>query len=372
MRFIHTADWQIGMKANYIGAAAEKVRQKRLETANRLVKMANENKVDFILIAGDTFEDNGVEHIMIQKVADTLGNFHGPVYILPGNHDPLVPGSVWEHPAWGSHSNLQILRKEEPLAINGGVLYPCPSYAKTSNGNPLKWINADESKEIAIGIAHGTVEGINQQEPDYPIPRDAASRTGLDYIALGHWHSKTLYEDADGICRMAYSGTHEQTKFGERDAGNILLLEISERNKPPQISPILIGELTWLQFEENVIQSGDLERLHFMIEKIDHPENTLVDFRVNGIAPVNELSEITRISEVMSRFLFGRVGNRVIPSPQDDSWLSILPVGVLRESAQKLHMFADSSYSGERPDGCSVEVATRALLELYTILSEAK
>src|SRR5262245_60894654 len=126
MKFLHTADWQLGMKAIHVGRAAQRVREERLAAAKRVVVAATEQHAEFIVVAGDTFEDNGVERLLVQKAADIFAAFPGDVFILPGNHDPLVPGSVWEHPAWALHANLHVLREAEPIAIAGGVLYPCP------------------------------------------------------------------------------------------------------------------------------------------------------------------------------------------------------------------------------------------------------
>jgi len=80
--------------------------------ARRVVETARDAGADFILVTGDTFEDNGMDRVLVQKVADILAGFGGPVYLIPGNHDPLVPGSVWEHPAWKS-----ISRSASPVAV---------------------------------------------------------------------------------------------------------------------------------------------------------------------------------------------------------------------------------------------------------------
>lgn len=144
MRFLHTADWQIGMKASHVGEAGTRIRDERLEAARRVVGAARSAATDFILVAGDTFEDNGVDRVLVQKVADILAGFSGPVYVIPGNHDPLVPGSVWEHPAWKSSENVRVLREETPVEIPGGTLYPCPVRAKRSGKDPTAWIPVEE------------------------------------------------------------------------------------------------------------------------------------------------------------------------------------------------------------------------------------
>ncbi len=126
MKFLHTADWQIGMNAWHVGVAGKRVRDQRIETIRNVINVAHEYQVDFILVAGDSFEDNGVDRILVQKNADILAKSKEPIYIIPGNHDPLVPGSVWDHPAWESTGNVIILREESPIDIPVGILFPCP------------------------------------------------------------------------------------------------------------------------------------------------------------------------------------------------------------------------------------------------------
>ncbi len=374
MRFLHTADWQIGMKARHVGEAAGRVREERLTAIGRLIDAARKNEVDCILIAGDTFEDNGVDRISVQKVADLLAGAEVPVYVIPGNHDPLMPGSVWEHPVWKSTENVHVLREEEPVEVADGLLYPCPVREKHSGADPTAWIETREAEGIRVGIAHGTVEGIHQEEPDYPIPRDAATRAGLDYLALGHWHSIVTYEGPNGAVCMAYSGTHEPTKFGERDSGNALLVDIPAAGEPAMITSVRTGGLDWRVIETELRQPGDLMQLREQIEATEGPASTLLELQMSGLLAAEDRGEISRIQEILSsRFLFGRVdASRVRPSPEDESWIAGLPAGVIREAGSRIQELADPHFAGERPEDSSPEVATRALVELYAMIIEAE
>ncbi len=237
------------MKATALGDAGQRVREERLAAGTRVVEVAKSHNVDFVLVAGDLFEDNAVDRVLVQKVADILNSFGGPVFVIPGNHDPLVPGSVWEHPSWESASNVHVLFEEAPIEVTDGVLYPCPVREKHSGRNPTSWIPLERNRRIRIGMAHGTVEGVRQDEPDYPIPRDASQRAGLDFLALGHWHSYGAYPGSDGATHLAYSGTHETTKFGGRDSGNVLIVEILSPGAPPRITPARTGRLDWVAVE---------------------------------------------------------------------------------------------------------------------------
>jgi len=372
MKFIHTADWQLGMKAAHAGSAAPRVREERLAAARRVVKVAQDQGAEFLLIAGDTFEDNGVERSLIQKVADILGSSPVPVYLIPGNHDPLTPGSVWEHPAWKSMEHVHVLREEKPVDVPGGILYPCPIKDKRSRKDPTAWITSADTATVRIGLVHGTVEGVPQPEPDHPIPRDAAMRARLDYLALGHWHSTATYPAPDGSVRMAYSGTHETTSFGERDSGNVLGVDIAGPGAIPAITSVRTGGLTWKVIEKDVREPGDLLRVRQDIEAQDSPESTLMDLRLRGLLAAGERDEIARIREILeSRFLFHRIdilGLR--PSPDDANWLASLPPGILQNVAARLQELSDPRYVGERPEGASPEVASRALMELYALMTE--
>lgn len=370
MKFLHTADWQIGMRAVHVGGAGARVREEQVAAGRRVVEAARAAGADFLLVAGDTFEDNGVDRVLVQKVADVLAGFGGPVYVIPGNHDPLVPGSVWEHPGWSSTRNVRVLREEQPLEVPGGMLYPCPARAKRSGKDPTARIAAGEGRGTRIGVAHGTVEGVPQEEPEYPIPRDAAARAGLDYLALGHWHSMATYPGSDGAVRMAYSGTHETTKFGERDSGNALRVEIAGPGAAPVITPVRTGGLSWVTIWEELRVAGDLARVRERIEAIENPASTLVELRIGGVLAAEDRDEMVRLQEILaSRFLFGRVeAARLRPSPQDQGWLAGLPAGVLQAAGTRLRELADPASPGPRPEGATPEVAARALLELYALM----
>lgn len=141
------------MKAPSLGDVAARVAAERLETGRRVVEAARSHQVDFMLVAGDLFEDNGVDRVRVQKVADILSAFGGPVFIIPGNHDPAVPGSVWDHPAWKNSSHLNVLTEARPLEINGGLLFPCPVLQKQSFRNPTEWITGAQIRRLSSGTS---------------------------------------------------------------------------------------------------------------------------------------------------------------------------------------------------------------------------
>ncbi len=107
MKFLHTADWQIGMKCMAAGSCAVEARAVRLRTADGIVRLANEHQVDFILIAGDLFDNQTPRAADLGLVVELLRRAQMPVFVLPGNHDPAGPRGPFGTPAWaalrGSH-----------------------------------------------------------------------------------------------------------------------------------------------------------------------------------------------------------------------------------------------------------------------------
>jgi len=374
MKFIHTADWQIGMKAAHVGASGERLREARLISARKVVEEARAQGADFILVAGDTFEDNGVDRVLVQKVADILAGSMISVYVIPGNHDPLVPGSVWDHPVWGELKTVHVLRQAQPLELPGGTLYPCPGLEKHSRKDPTFWINARDAQGIRVGLAHGTVEGMPQVEPDHLIPRDTSQRTGLDYLALGHWHSTGVFEDSVGAARMAYSGTHETTSFGERDSGNILVVEIAKPGAPPKVTPLRTGCLQWVTIVETLAQEGDLARVRSVVEQVTGPERTLIEVRMSGVLAGPDRTDLGRLSEVLeSRFLYHRLDTEGLHlAPEDDRWLEEIPPGILREAGHRLRELANPSRAAGRESKVSPKIAAQALMELYALQQETE
>ena len=88
VRFVHTADVQLGMKATEVGERGAALREARLEALRRTVALVREREADFLLIAGDLFENNQVKPVTVSQTVQILQELDPlPVYILPGNHD---------------------------------------------------------------------------------------------------------------------------------------------------------------------------------------------------------------------------------------------------------------------------------------------
>jgi len=298
IKFVHTADVQLGMKASEAGECGERLREARFSALQRIVQIAREEEADFILIAGDLFEDNQVATRTVSRAVQLLQAAAPiPVYILPGNHDWYDAGSVYRRHDFSEAEagNITVLTAAEAVeAADGCTLYPCPVTERWDYLDPTTWIPPrEDDDDIRIGAVHGTLP-IPGEERILPIEPDTAQRKGLDYLALGHTHGLRRY-DSD---RLAYPGTPEQTSFGEEGAGQVLVVSI-ESGRLPVVEERRTGTLTWLTWERRI--SGPVEEalaeLREETQAIEDGPQTLLRLRLSGTVGADSLPLIAEFEE---------------------------------------------------------------------------
>jgi len=301
IRFIQTSDWQIGMKGGGLGEAGPIVRDMRIKSIHNVFKTAKNHKVDFVLLCGDIFEHNMISQEDVKKVVTIFNRYPDiSIYLLPGNHDILGADCVYNREIFQRVKHLTILSTSDAVEVDGGTLHPCPIISRyVTQGLTSIIPDVRKAEGIHIGVGHGSLVGKipvqNWEEIDLPIDPNCIDRTGLDYLALGHWHSYRTFEDNNGIKRIAYSGTHEQTKYDEDGAGQCLLVEIDKKGAEPKIEAIKTGQLTWVSREFEMKDSSSLIELKDYFESIE--EVDLVRLVFYGELPLECKEELDNVLE---------------------------------------------------------------------------
>lgn len=250
-RFLHSADWQLGARFAQFGAKGATLRAARLTTLRRVLEIARDQGVDAFIIAGDLFEDNQVDDALVVETVELFAAFPAvPIYVLPGNHDPASgPDSVWLRKSFlRAPAHVHVLAQAGVTDLGAGVhLLASPLHQKLSTVDPsLKLVELAATlpaDAIKIGVTHGApaIEGKHQPN-DFPIALNAASRAGLDYLAIGHWHN--WLADTDGG-RIVMPGTPEPDQFAHDRSGQVALVELAGHGQPPNVQPLSVSTLTW-------------------------------------------------------------------------------------------------------------------------------
>ena len=158
-----------------------------------VVNLAVDIKPDLVLIAGDLFDSYKVDEHLARLVAKQLTHLPMHVVILPGNHDCLVPGSVYqEMDYWKIADNVRIftvLEGETLVFPDLGIsIWGKPIAFYDENFLPLGDIPQRQNQEQwNVAVAHGYY--VDSEPPAFPslnIRHEEIAASGQDYIALGH------------------------------------------------------------------------------------------------------------------------------------------------------------------------------------------
>jgi len=274
VKILATADWQLDMKAHRLSKEGRDTLYKaRLDALSALLRLAKKENVNHILAAGDLFEVANPRDQLVKDTAKILqSNSNVPIHVIPGNHDLYGDGGVWKKPAITSIKHLIIHSEYSPIELDGFVLHPLPVKSKhelTPYNDYLEDVNTDERIHVVMAHAHDTsymdIEEISSHEIETKLKIDTSivQKKGYDFCILGHWHSWTAVQK-----NALYPGTHEQTKFGERDAGYVAIIDL-EAGKEPKIGKHKVGQLTWEHMEIDVSENSEDECIDSIREKME-------------------------------------------------------------------------------------------------------
>ena len=153
--------------------AQERFSQARFDSIRTMGRAAKEENCQFMLVCGDAFESNQVDRRTVARALEALKDVPVPVFILPGNHDPLNAASVYRSSTFIERKSpqVQVIESAEPIRLADGVeLVGAPWVSKRPPANPIEDMlrgmdPADGS--IRICAAHG---GIDYFTPDKESP----------------------------------------------------------------------------------------------------------------------------------------------------------------------------------------------------------
>ncbi len=182
-RVLHTSDLQL-----------VSLDDKACHSLEAVVNLAIKVKVDLVIVAGDLFDSNRVNDNLVSFVVEQLKSLPVYVAILPGNHDCLTLGSVFDRAGfWQNCANVRVFRAPRGETLDlpdlGVSVWGKPIVSYEGNDRPLAGIPRPQRNERwHIAVAHGYCIGVEPRVfPSYHITQEEIVTSGWDYIALGHW-----------------------------------------------------------------------------------------------------------------------------------------------------------------------------------------
>jgi exonuclease SbcD len=218
MKFIHIADIHLGAVPDS-GMPWGAQREKEIWSSFQdIVRICNEERVDFLLIAGDMFHRQPLVR-ELKEVNYILGKLEtAKALIMAGNHDYIGARSNYQGFEWNDkvHFFLEDTLEIKEFEELGAEVYGFSFRTKDIYEALYDGAKPRENDRIHLLLAHGG------DERNIPINRRKLTELGYDYIALGHIHKPELITD-----KMAYCGSLEPLDRNELGERGYILGEIS-------------------------------------------------------------------------------------------------------------------------------------------------
>jgi DNA repair exonuclease SbcCD nuclease subunit len=350
-RILHTADWQLGMTRHFLSDEDQgRFAQARIDVVRALARLAGAEGCAAMVVCGDVFESSQVDRRTILRALDALAGSPVPVFLLPGNHDPLDAGSVYRARAFLEHRppGVHVLDDARPVTVRPGLeLVGAPWTSK----RPLRDLVAETTAALApappgvlrVCLAHAGVAALGGKQDDaaaldVPAAERALADGRIHYLALGDRHSTTAV-GATG--RIWYAGAPEPTDYDERDAGNALVVELSPEGA--RVTPHRVGTWRFIERERvDVAGEDDLGALEAWLATLEAKERTIVKLRLHGALPLRLRARLETALELARQRLAGLElrDAQLATVPDDADFADLQLAGFARAAADGLRAAA--------------------------------
>jgi DNA repair exonuclease SbcCD nuclease subunit len=347
VRFIHSADWQLGMTRHFLsGEAQARFSQARIDAIRTIAQVVREEGAAFVVVAGDVFESNQVEPRTVRRALEALSEVAVPVFLLPGNHDPLDASSVYRSPTFERQrpNNVVVLEDSTPRVVVPGVeVVGAPWTSKRLLRDLVEAVAAELEPHADIArvlVAHGVIRdamsGENPAAIDVGNAEVAISDGRISYLALGDRHSTTSLSTTG---RIYYSGSPEPTAHNESDAGNVLVVELTDVGDCV-VRPRAVGTWEFVQADFELDIHAGVEPLARWLDSHLAKDRCAARIGLRGTISLSVDAELQDLLE-RHRDLFGAVEivgppDALIVRPDDDDFADLELTGFAADAVREL------------------------------------
>lgn len=302
LRLLHTADVHLGARHADLGDAAAAQRERQFAAFRATVDLALAERVDLFLVAGDLFDSNVQPRRSVERVAAELARLAEArirSVLIPGTHDVYDRSSVYRAYDLAAMAGqrpdddgVTVLTPDHPwvhLAALDLVVHGPVFATKRAPHSPLRDLAAHVAQTPPatwrVGLLHASlaIEGRTDHD-EVVITTDEIAASGLDYLALGHWHSAQQGK-AKGVT-YAYAGAPEPVAVDQDRAGKVLLVALEERDGRRVVTAEerTVGRTRFEQVDLDATGVGSQPALVDRLAAKADPDLVL-DVRIIGVRP---------------------------------------------------------------------------------------
>jgi len=330
LRLLHTADVHLGARHADLGDVAAAQRERQFAAFGASVDVALAEKVDLFLVAGDLFDSNVQPRRTVERVAAELARLAEArirTVLIPGTHDVYDRSSVYRaydiaalagtRPEDDLVTVLTPARPWVHLSALDTVVHGPVFATKRAPHSPLRDLAAVETPAATwkIGLLHAAIAIPGRTDHDeVVITQDEIAASGLDYLALGHWHAAQTAKA--GSVTYAYAGAPEPVAVDQDRAGKVLLVALEERGGAHTVTvkDRTVGRTT---FQHLDIDAATIESQPALVTRLRAAANpdVVLDVRLIGVRPDELDLEPAEVEDALREwFLRVRVRDTSLPA----------------------------------------------------------
>ncbi len=336
MKLLHTADLHLGAPFVSLGERGEAQRAQLLATFDAIVELALAEEVDAVLVAGDLFDSNNPSPKTLDRVTRGLSTLAAacPVFLLPGTHDCAGPSSLW--PAFPAPPGLHVFLESGALRLPelDATVHALVIEGRKARAGALSRVRPDEESSLNIGLAHGSLAIPGLIEDDHLlISSDDVAATGMDYLALGHWHS--FRTETCGEVVACYPGAPEMLAKDQRGAGQAVLVTL-EAGAGARVEPRTVGRRRFDSMKIGVEGLGSIGQLEEQIAAKADPDLVL-DVTLDGLCSLGlDIDTEELVASLADSFFVLTVRDETHPTLQDVALADLSPETVAGRFAENM------------------------------------
>ncbi|WP_226670074.1 metallophosphoesterase family protein [Metabacillus litoralis] len=275
IKFIHAAD--LHLDSPFVGLKHmptdlfEVIRESTFLAFFRIVSYAIKEKVDFILLSGDLYdeEDRSLKaQLKLKSEFEKLDKAGIDVYVIHGNHDHM--SGKWLEVEWPQNVHVfsskmvemkKFTKKGLPLAYIYGYSYPTRSVVENISN---QYIKNDNSSVYHIGMLHGSIEGNKEHDVYCPFKISELVSKGFDYWALGHIHKRQILHHSNPL--IAYPGNIQGRHRKEAGEKGFYIVEMNGLDIRTEF--VSTEEVIWEEVEVSIEGINNITELLRRCERV--------------------------------------------------------------------------------------------------------
>lgn len=275
LKVLHTADLHLDYL--FESFPPEKRAERRAELLavfTQIIDLALAEEVAAVLISGDLFHtETPSKETVAAVMADLtrLAQKRIACLIIPGNHDPLTPGSIYH---WADFpENTYIFKSDdfEPYTyITDLVVYGRPFQEKDKGKRVLTNFKKRQAEGFHVAMVHGSFNALSFGGENYcPIYPEDIKNSHLDYVALGHYHNQK--DCSVDMTQAAYPGTPDRLTFNELEQRSVQLITMGIGGIKRQSIPLKTRRYQSISLSPAELQ-GNLSKINLAIKQSADPD----------------------------------------------------------------------------------------------------